>query len=609
MISKKSISVLVILCAFLVGMTFASSGVLFAQETAKVVQLNIAGNQNINTDVIRNSVVAKVGDAYEEQAIEKDRVAIMGLGYFSAVTVRKDEVPGGYIITYEVIENSKINDIKIEGSEPIPSSKILELMKMKSGLVLNVNTLNKDIETIQDYYRDEGYFAYVTEDIGVDTKTGVLTIPILVNRVESVRIAGNVKTKEFVFLREMKTQPGVIFNIKTLKSDIVKIFGLDVLEDIKPYQILPGDKMGTVKVIINVVEKKTGQVSLGLGYSSKQRLVGQVRVTETNFRGNGQGLNALWEQGTSEAVGGSSSYELGFYEPWLDKRHTSLSLNVFNKIQYRFSSGVFSGSALSDEKTYNERRKGGEITLSRPLSENTRLYLGSRFENVDTDPALLTSTGDLAKIVQKGDVLSGSLRIVNESRDFPMDPAAGQYDSASIEIGTVNSVRFGASPTFNEIPFDGTFSKYSVDLRRYYSKGGAKTAPKDKRKTIALRLKMGFGNGKLPFFEQFFVGGGESLRGYTEDRFWGTKMLLASVEYRMPLGDSVSLVLPFVDYGDAWDSSENFTIGELSQHNDFKGNFGVGFGIRVNTPIGNLRLDYGTGSEGGRSHFSIGQAF
>jgi len=106
-----------------------------------------------------------------------------------------------------------------------------------------------------------------------------------------------------------------------------------------------------------VVDKKTGQVSVGLGYSSRQRLVGQARLAETNFRGKGQGLNLLWEQGNGDAVGGGASYELGFYEPWMDKRHTSLSLTAFNKITYRFNSGVFNSSTFADDQTYNERHK------------------------------------------------------------------------------------------------------------------------------------------------------------------------------------------------------------------------------------------------------------
>lgn len=600
------VSALILVAAFL--MTIPGAG--FAQSV-KVVEVAISGNTNINSDTIRNAVTLKPGMDYTEQEIEKDRGAIMALGYFSAVTPHKEDMPGGVKVTYEVTENPRISDVKIVGSAPITPDKVLGLMKTKPNQVLNTTTLNQDIEAVQAYYGDQGYIAYVTEDIGVDPKTGVLTVPILVNRVESVVITGNKKTKAWALLREMKTQPGQVFNVKILKEDIIRIYNLDILEDIKPYQITPGAEIGMVKITVPVVEKKTGLVSVGFGYSSRQRLVGQARLAETNFRGRAQGVNLLWQQGTSQAVGGSASEELGFYEPWIDKKHTSLSVNAYNKLLYRFSSGIFSSTSFSNDQNYSERHQGGDITLSRPLSERTRLFLGTRYEDVTTDESLLQGLGAYAPMVMQGVVAAGSLRLVHNTRDFDLDPGAGQYDGLSIEYGTVNGNTFSSnspSPGFSETPFDGPFNKASIDIRRYFSKGGRKLTPQDKRVTLAFRLRAGISSGKLPFFEQFFVGGAESLRGYQEDRFWGDNMLLTSVELRKPIAQSISGVL-FLDYGGAWAGNPEFFITQLPQSQTFQGNVGTGVGIRVNTPIGHLRLDYGIGSEGGRTHFSMGQAF
>ncbi len=123
----------------------------------------------------------------------------------------------------------------------------------------------------------------------------------------------------------------------------------------------------------------------------------------------------------------------------------------------------------------------------------------------------------------------------------------------------------------------------------------------------------------MPFFEQYFVGGAETLRGFREDRFWGRNMFLASAEYRFPLAKSLTGVA-FVDYGDAWGAAEEYRkravppditdlIDGFPQHESFSGNVGYGIGIRVRTPIGPLRLDYGFSTEGSRAHFSIGHVF
>ncbi len=578
------------------------------QLPQKVVEVVVTGNENINSETILNVVSMRPGDDFTESVVEKDLTAIRGLGYFSAVTLHKKEVTGGVIVYYEVTENPVITAVQIIGNEPVPEEKVRSLMKTEPGQVLNETTVKQDIDAIEEYYFDEGYMAYVTEDIGIDAETKVLTIPILVHTVASIEITGNKKTREFVFLREMKTKVGDVYNQKVLNKDLINIYELNILEDIKTPKLVRGADPGTVNITLPVEEKKTGQIALGVGYSSKQQLVGQARVSETNFRGMGQGLSLLWEQGTGDGVEGNSSYEVEFYEPWLDDKHTSLSVRAYNKLLYRFSSGVFGSSTLDSDTDYNERRKGASVTLSRPFGEHHRVFLGGRFENVNTDPSQFGSTDDYYKVTQKGDLAVGSLKYVNNTRDYALDPATGGYDGYTVELGQVNATRFGAPPNYPQTEFDGTFAKVLVDIRRYYSKGGPKTSPKDKRDTLALRLMGGYAKGTLPFFEQFFMGGGDTLRGYREDRFWGRQMFLFSAEYRKPLAESMSGVA-FVDYGDAWGSTEDFTLNELSQHDNFDGNLGYGVGIRVTTPIGQLRFDYGMGSEGSRTHFSLGQAF
>ncbi len=140
-----------------------------------------------------------------------------------------------------------------------------------------------------------------------------------------------------------------------------------------------------------------------VGYNTKQRLVGRASLTETNFRGRGQGLNVLWEQGTTDAVGGPASYEVGFNEPWLNSRHTSLSLTAYNKVIYRFSSGIFDSGTLEDDETYNERHKGGDATFSRPLGEFVRGFLEHGSRTV-TNPELLQEATAVYAQIARGDV-------------------------------------------------------------------------------------------------------------------------------------------------------------------------------------------------------------
>jgi outer membrane protein insertion porin family len=121
-------------------------------------------------------------------------------------------------------------------------------------------------------------------------------------------------------------------------------------------------------------------------------------------------------------------------------------------------------------------------------------------------------------------------------------------------------------------------------------------------------MLLGASSGTLPFFEQSFVGGAETLRGYREDRFWGSYLMLASAEIRQPLARGLTGVL-FTDAGDAWGGDyQQVSIQGFTQ-STFRIHPAIGLGMRVRTPLGPIRLDYGFGDEGGRFDFSIGNVF
>ena len=113
-----------------------------------------------------------------------------------------------------------------------------------------------------------------------------------------------------------------------------------------------------------------------------------------------------------------------------------------------------------------------------------------------------------------------------------------------------------------------------------------------------MRGQVGFGHGSISESNLYKIGGQDSLRGYRDDQFRGTRLLLATVEYRFPIVKKVQGAV-FTDWGNAWNSG--------SWPDTFKGS--VGLGLQLETPIGPLRLDYGRGSDGGRVHFSVGGSF
>ena len=182
---------------------------------------------------------------------------------------------------------------------------------------------------------------------------------------------------------------------------------------------------------------------------------------------------------------------------------------------------------------------------------------------------------------------------INDTRDIIGNPARGDYWSVESEFaGTI----LGGGADFQKIT--GEYRKY---IRIH----------KKKRRVIAGRLKAGFTTGGLPLFESFIGGGPESLRGYRLDRFWGERLLLANLELREPVGKNLQVV-GFIDAGDAWGGRFPTTLPGLSVRapdRTFKLRKDIGLGLRVVTPIGPLRFDFGIGSEGSQFQFGVGQLF
>ena len=120
--------------------------------------------------------------------------------------------------------------------------------------VLNVKTLmDIDIPAIEKIYDDAGYIAYITEEVGIDPNTGVLSLPILEVRIEDIKITGNKKTKTYVIMREMQMKKGDVFNRNILFSDIRRIYDLELFdrENAEPYKLAPGTDLS--KIIITSV--------------------------------------------------------------------------------------------------------------------------------------------------------------------------------------------------------------------------------------------------------------------------------------------------------------------------------------------------------------------
>ncbi len=594
-----------------------------APVTTRIGEIIVLGNKTFSTAYIIAASGHKVGEPCSDRTISEMKTNLYMTGNFGArsgdpdiaVRVRSEEPnpPTGLCkVIIEVEENDTIKGINIIGSGPIKIEEIQALLHFtKDKTVFNPNQFLRDTTDIQDLYNRRGYAIAFGQSTGIDEKNpGILNVEIVVTRVGEIKIVKNHKTKKRVILREMKTKAGDYFNRNTLNGDIRRLLNLDLFDDVTPADTDMGG--GKIALTISVVEKRTGIVSAGIGFSNRAQLLGRAEITETNFRGMGETVNLLWEAGGAVS---RSSVELGFTEPWLDNKHTSLAVQLYDKTVYRFSNSLQNSVASSvnvgTDDRYNEQRTGSTITLSRPIKDTYRGSLSFRGENVKTGTLDLSPAN--AEIIQNGPIYSISGTLLHNTRDLDVDPIMGGFQTGTIEVGHANIkpvILSNGSPVISSVTGSINYSKASLEARQYFSLSGPRKRgkPDEDKASVAARFIVGSSVGTLPFFEQYFVGGAESLRGFREDRFWGKNMFLGSVEYRHPLARKLKGVL-FLDVGDAWGGSySNVTIAGFNQ-TGFSLNAGIGAGIRVGTPIGPLRLDFGFSKEGGRTHFSIGNVF
>jgi outer membrane protein insertion porin family len=535
----------------------------------------VRGNQHIPTDDIMKAITAKVGEPFTAALAQEQAQKVRALGWFYDVDLTSEPTAQGVQMNVTVVENPVIKGIVIEGNTVYTADQLKAVMQTRPGQVANNDIIRSDLMALQNKYANAGYIFMRITDITTDAKTGNLVITLVEGQVEEVRITGNRKTKRYVVLREMRTRPGGILNADRLRRDLDRLVNLEIFEDVSA-QPTVGTAPGKVIVNINVKERKTGLASAGVAYSSVQKFVGFVDYAEANLRGTGQKVSARAE------FGGRQSYELGYFAPWIAAPATSMQLNVYARRILREAFTTTNQAFL-----YDEKRTGGNVTFSRPLgaSETTRVYGTLRVDSVSVLQEENQAPLPAIIALQRGEqVRSIGFTVRNDTRNIIANPTHGGVNAFSMEFAGL--LLGGAN-----------FTKFGLDVRRYFHATGGK-------RIFAMRFLAGTTTGDPPFLEQYLIGGGETLRGFRNDRFPGEHMLLLNNELRIPLQQSFALVV-FADVGDAWGGIFARDLGDTT----FKPHLGYGLGVRVVTPIGPIRIDYGISNEGQETHFSVGHAF
>ena len=545
-----------------------------------VVSVDVEGTVNIPKDEVLNAIQVKAGDKFNAQSIEKDRSIIYDMGYFYDNYPSYEVVPEGVKITYHVMENPILRSVEVTGNEVYTSDKIESMLNVKTGEILNIKTLNTDLANIEASYRQDGYILAKLKDISID-ESGNLSLLFNEGILEGYAVKGNDKTKDYVITREMRMKPGEVFNSQKARRSMQRVYNLGFFDDVS-VRILPGkENPDNIIMELTVVEKRTGSFGIGAGYSSEDGFLGMVSIGDTNFRGTGDSVKAMYEFGGDS--GDDSGYSISYTKPWLDEKETSGTFRIYDR-KFEYDDYDNHGDLI---ETYDKKNEGYELTFGRPINEYTTNFLGFKINKTEyrghvSDLDRSTNTSWLNE--NFGETRSITASQVRDTRDNIYNPTEGSRTGVSVEYAGLGG--------------DFDYTKLTLNGQKYYKVGHAQV--------VAVRGSVGFSPDDLPEASLFEVGGQNSVRGYREGQFSGRKMLMGTVEYRFPLANKVQGAL-FSDVGDAWSGK---TWGDWNSiENDLNLHASVGLGVQMQTPIGALRLDYGWGEDGGRLHFNVGGNF
>lgn len=591
-----------------------------------VAEVVVDGANEELKDIVYATIATEPGRTTTRTQLQEDVNAVYATGFFQNVEVTPGDTPLGVRITFNVEPNPILKDVNIqtvaqkEGSGVLPAKKVDQFFGANYGRILNLRELQQGIIKVNEWYSKNGY--QLAQVVGAPqvSPEGNVTLVVAEGVIEDIQVRYfdendqpiKGKTREFIVTREVELAPGDVFDRDTAGKDLQRIYGLGIFEDAR-FSFSPGKDPSKVVVNIDVVEGSNGSVAAGAGFSSDSGLFGTASYQQKNFGGNNQTL------GTEVQVGDDSLlFDLNFTDPWIagSKSRTSYTVNAFRR---RSISLVFNGDEdiNTDNGSDSPRvvRTGGGINFSRPIPSDPfkrrdwTLSTGLRYQRVEVK----NSDGDIAPLSEDDsdngvddrfnlaggndgtdDLLSLSFNATRDRRNNPLQPTKGSV----LRLGTEQI-----------IPVDGIlFNRVRANYSRYFPInivpfGGDTEA-------LAFNFQAGTIVGDLPPYEAFILGGSNSIRGYGDGEVGsGKSFFQATAEYRFPIFKIVGGAL-FFDYGTTI-GSEDSVPGSPSVRRDLPGSgFGYGLGVRIQSPLGPIRVDYAINDEGGNQiQFGIGEKF
>jgi len=567
-------------------------------EVSRIKQITIVGSRAFPDSELRSILNLRTpgwftwytkADQYSKQKLAGDIESLksfyLNRGYLemqvesTQVSITPDKTD--IYITINISEGDKyrVSGVKLDGEMFGREAELKSLVQLNEGDVYSGEKLAESTKRISERLSNFGYaFANVNAnpEINRDKKEVAFTILIDPGKrvyVRRVNVAGNTRTRDEVVRREFRQFENSWYDGEKIKISRDRV---DRLGYFKEVNIETPEVPGTtdqVDINMSVVEKPTGNLMLGAGFSSTDKFTISTSIQQANAFGSGNTLGI--DINTSKL---NRTIAISQSNPYFTDEGVSRSYEVFLRTTQQ---------PLVSTGEYRVQSQGANIKFGVPFSEVDTVFFGigaerTRVETFATSPTLYktyaANFGDGVTATTSSFPLTAAWQ--RDSRDSLLTPSVGQYQRANLEIAPVGDLRY-----------------YRAIYQHQYFK------PFFRSMTLALNGEIDYGRGlgkPYPVFKNFYAGGIGSVRGYeastlgpraaNNDPVGGAARLLANVELQFPFpgsGNDRSLRwFMFMDAGNVYAEGEKIRLGDLR--------YSAGAGISWISPIGPLKLSYGT---------------
>jgi outer membrane protein insertion porin family len=601
---------------------------VFEGKVARIQEISIVGNKAFSESELLGLFQLSTPswltwytdtDKYSREKLEGDierlRSYYLDRGYleFSVeppqVTISPDRKDIHVVVTVHEGEPYKVRSVKLAGNLLGLDKEINELMQVKDGEVFSAAKANDSAKAITDYLGELGYaFANVNPNPQLDRATHEADVIFYVDTsrrvyVNRIQVGGNIRTRDAVIRREMRQQEAAWYDARDIKVSRNRIDRLGFFNEIDVKTEPVSGSSDQVNVNVDVKEKPTGMINLGVGYGSTEKAIFSAGISEDNVFGSG--TNLTLQLNTSKT---NRTVVLSHTDPYFTQDGISRTTSAYYRVTDPWN---------NNDGDYRVKQMGLRMNFGIPISEYDQIFMGGTFER--NQITLYTNSPAAYRhfVDQYGE--STNAFIMNtgwskDTRDSALAPTKGSFTRLKTDVSTMNQQYYMLTAQ----------QQYYIPLGRSH--------------TFALNGMVdygaSYGSKDYPIIKNVYAGGIGTVRGYdgaslgprdnlTGDYLGGARRMVANAQLYLPFpGASKDRTLRWFVFSDAGQVSAGSGLSCDSGGTTNKPvtdpcgwRFSAGIGLSWQSPLGPLQLSYGRplnkkdGDETQSFQFQIGTGF